>query len=319
MKKSNLLLIIAFVVLFAITLLYLMPRGEREATYSLDKVNIKFDSAAITKIEIKRNESDKSVSLELVDSKWKITSPINYLADASSAQRIIDGAAKFKISSLISNNPGKQKQFQVDDSSGTQVTITEKGGKSTTMILGKTGATYSEIYVRMQKSMDVYLAEGFDSYSLNKNVKDWRDRTIYKTERDSIKVITISSVAKDEKKKTLTPEEFTMVKDSANWKIENDSVDMNNVNSLLGALSNFRCDDFVDSNITFSEILGSVKVKSNSPAGIEETALMFYPMENDSMKYYVRTSSLSQVFQVSKWTVQNLIKKRSDFLIEVKK
>jgi len=147
MKKSNLILIISFVVLLAIALLYLMPSGEREATYSLDKVNIKFDSAGITKIEIKKSEANKSVTLELVDTKWKITSPVNYPADASSAQRIVDGAAKFKISSLISSNPEKQKQFQVDDSSGTQITVTEKSGKSTTLILGKSGPTYSETYI----------------------------------------------------------------------------------------------------------------------------------------------------------------------------
>ncbi|MBS4028076.1 MAG: DUF4340 domain-containing protein [Ignavibacteriales bacterium] len=313
MKKSNLLLIVAFVILFAITLLYLMPSGEREATYSLENVNIKFDSAAITKIEIKHSEENKSVTLENVDGKWKITSPVNYPADAPSAQRIVDGAAKFKISSLISSNVEKQSQFQVD-SSGTQLTITEKNGKATTFIIGKSGPTYSEVYVRIPNKDDVYLAEGFDSYSLNKSVKDWRDRTIYKAERDSIKEISISSMVKDEKKKTSSPEEFMLIKDSSQWMVNGDSADNNKVNSLLGSLSNFRCDEFIDSNVTFSEMLGSVKVKSNSTAGMEETALMFYPVESDSMKYYVRTSTSSQVFQVSKWMMQNVLKQKSELL-----
>jgi hypothetical protein len=314
MKKTNLLLIIAFVILFAITLLYLMPSGEREATYSLDKVNIKFDSAAITKIEIKRSEANKSVTLELVDTKWKITSPVSYLADASSAQRIVDGAAKFKISSLISSNVEKQKQFQVDDSTGTKLTVTEKNGKSTTLILGKTGPTYTEIYTRLPQSMDVYLAEGFDSYSLNKNVKDWRDRTIYKMERDSIKEISVSMVVADAKKKTNATEEYTLMKDSSDWKLNGDSTDNNKVSSLLSSLSNFRTDDFIDSAVTFSEMQGTVKVKSITSAGMEETSLLFFPIAPDSQKYYVKTSATSQVFEVSKYMANNVLKKKSDLL-----
>jgi len=314
MKKSNLILIISFVVLLAIALLYLMPSGEREATYSLDKVNIKFDSAGITKIEIKKSEANKSVTLELVDTKWKITSPVNYPADASSAQRIVDGAAKFKISSLISSNPEKQKQFQVDDSSGTQITVTEKSGKSTTLILGKSGPTYSETYIRLPKSMDVYLAEGFDSYSLNKNVKDWRDRTIYKAERDSIKEISVSMNVVDSKKKSSSTETYSLMKDSSKWILPGDSLDNNKVNSFVSSLSNFRCDDFFDSAVTFSEMQGTVKVKSITTAGMEETSLMFFPVMPDSQKYFVRSSTTSQLFEISKYMANNVLKKKSDIV-----
>ena len=110
------------------------------------------------------------------------------------------------------------------------------------------------------------------------------------------------------------------MKDSSTWKLNGDSIDNNKVNSFLGSLSNFRTDDFIDSAVTFSEMQATVKVKSITSSGMEETSLMFFPVAPDSQKYFVRSSATSQVFQVSKFMVNNLLKKKSDLLpTEMKK
>jgi hypothetical protein len=59
---------------------------------------------------------------------------------------------------------------------------------------------------------------------------------------------------------------------------------------------------------------GTVKIKSITSAGMEETSLLFFPVAPDSQKYYVKTSATSQVFEVSKYMANNVLKKKSDLL-----
>ena len=319
MKKSNLLLIVTFAVLLGITLMYLLPSSERESTYSIENIAVKFDSASIKKIEIKKNEAGKSVTLENIDGKWKLTSPVNALADNAAVEKILGGAGKFKIANLISSKPEKQQQFQVD-STGTELTLTDKSGKATKLIIGKNGPTYVESYVRLPKSNDVYLAEGFESWSINKEVKDWRDKMIYKTERDSVQEISIQwNIPTDAKKKS-TPEQFILSKNNAQWSLNGDSIDNDKVNSMLSYLSNFRTDDFIDSTVVLPEILLSLQLKTkNASANTEEATMLLYPHPSDSTKYWVKNSSDNQLYQITKWMAQNIMKKRSDFIEEKKK
>ena len=200
------------------------------------------------------------------------------------------------------------------------MTLTDKSGKATTLIIGKNGPTYVESYVRLPKSNDVYLAEGFESWSINKEVKDWRDKMIYKTERDSVEEISIEwNLPPDTKKKT-APEQFTLLKNKAQWSLNGDSIDNSKVNAMLAYLANFRTDDFIDSTVAMPEILLSLRIQSKTnTANIEEATMMIYPHPSDSTKYWVKNSSSTQLYQITKWMAQNIMKKRSDFIEEKKK
>ena len=172
----------------------------------------------------------------------------------------------------------------------------------------------------MPKSNDVYLAEGFESWSINKEVKDWRDKMIYKTERDSVEEISIEwNLPPDTKKKT-APEQFTLLKNKAQWSLNGDSIDNSKVNAMLAYLANFRTDDFIDSTVAMPEILLSLRIQSKTnTANIEEATMMIYPHPSDSTKYWVKNSSSTQLYQITKWMAQNIMKKRSDFIEEKKK
>ncbi len=300
MNKSTLILIAVFVLLGALAVFYLMPSEEREASYDAASFSMSLDSASIIKIEIAKPE--KLVILENQGGKWLVTSPVKYPANMVNIFPILGGMQKFKVGSLVSSNADKQKTYQVD-SAGTKLSVTDRAGKTVTMIVGKMGPSYEEIFFRKENSNDVYLGSGLSPWSLNQEVKDWRDKSIYATIKDSIKRLEFISGTR----------QFIVEKDSAGWRVGADSIETNTMNSALGTLSSLQTEDFADTLTKPDTDPVHLKVSST-----EEVAINFYPLLPDSAKYYVQTSKSSQYFVLSKWSVQNILKPIEKFMTPAK-
>jgi hypothetical protein len=290
MNRSTLFLILLLVVLGAIVLFLLPSDKERETSYSPANVQFAVDSASVIKIDIYRQ--GKSVTFENIGGKWTIIQPIRYAADRSGIEQLLSGLAKFKIGSLISSNPEKQNLFQVD-STGTRLTITDRSSKTSTIILGKMGPSFSEIYFRLPDSKEVYLGEGIESWSLTKEVREWRDKTIFAARTEGIKELTFD----------VGPAQYSFRRDSSGWKSQDRAVDAVSLNGALSTLANLKADDFVDSVVIFQHRPVSIQIK-----GTESATLSLIPAVPDSSKYYVQVLNSKSLFIVAKWTAQQLMK-----------
>jgi LysM repeat protein len=290
MNRSTILLIVLLLVLGAIVLLMLPSDKEREASYTPADLSLKIDSASVVKIELK--QKGKLIAMENVGGKWMLTTPIHFAADPSNIAQLIGGLSKFTTGSLISTNPEKQNIFQVD-STGTTVTVTDRSGKSTSVVIGKMGPSFSEVYFRLPTSKDVYLGKGIDTWSLNKEVKDWREKTIVNQPTESIKDLTYSSGNK----------EFAFHRDSTGWKSGSGVLDAATMNPTLTSLSNLRADDFIDTVANLQSHPVTIAIH-----GSQNVNLNLYPSLPDSSKYFVQSSISSQMYVISKWTAQQLLK-----------
>lgn len=279
-----------FILLLIIAAFFLFPSNtDREASYE-STVDVSIDSASVVKIEIQRPR--KSVTLENIGGTWMVTSPVRGKANHAFVSQLLGGLKKFKAQSLVSSNPDKQHLFQVD-STGTTLIVTERSGKSISMMIGKTGPSFSDVYFRLTNSNDVYLGEGIESWSLNREAKDWRDKTIYKTSSDSITAVTISYAGNS----------FSLQKDSTTWRAGSDTLESGVMSSFVSTLSNLNAEDFIDSiPQLFTQPLHIALEKP------EVVSLDFYPQLPDSAKYIVRTSKEGQTFIIGKWAVQNLLR-----------
>jgi len=290
MSTSTKVLIGAFVLL-AIAAYFLLPSGkEREASYKPAEINLAIDSASVVKVEIQR--PGKSVSMENMGGKWRITSPMQCAANTSSITELISGLHKLKVGSLISSNPEKQSLFQVD-STGSRVTLTERSGKTTGLIVGKIGPSYSDVYFRLPESRDVYLGEGINSWTVNRELKDWRDKTIFSASPDSINGLDMRYRGKS----------FLLQRDSTAWKYGEDSIATSVMTPMLRVLTGLHADDFVDTLYQPKTQAFEIRVRSSG-----EADLRFFPQPPDSSKYFVQTSESAQGFTLNKWTVQELLK-----------
>jgi len=289
MNKSTKLLIALLVVLVLIVYFFLPSEKEREASYKIPVVSVKIDSAAVVKIEVK--QPVHSVVLENIGGTWTVTTPLHANADPVAVAQLLNGLSKFKVGSLISSNPDKQRLFQVD-SAGTRLSLTERSGKVLTMIVGKVGPSFSEIYFRLPDSKDVYLGEGIDSWAINKNLKDWRDRSIARTPSEELNEISITTASKT----------FIFRHENGGWKLGDKTVETSEMNPILNTLSNLRADDFVDSTVDLKSKPIIISMKAGGT-----TTLSLYPVTPDSARYIVRSSNSQQLYVVGKWTVQQLL------------
>src|ERR1051325_2587599 len=264
MNKSTIILISLLLVLGAVTYFLLPSQKEHESSYEPSDLNVKVDSASVVKIEIE--QKGKSVTIENVGGKWMITSPLRYAADATSIKQLLSGLSKFRVGSLISSNPEKQNIFQVD-STGTRISVTDRSGKPVALVVGKMGPSFSEVYFRLPASKDVYLGEGLDTWMINKEARDWRDKTILIAPSETLRALT-SSVGN---------KRYEFHRDSTVWKAGGKAVDVSVINPALTSLSNLHADDFADAPASIQSHPATVKVHAS-----DDVTLTFFPVLPDS-------------------------------------
>ncbi|GEM_PF-341609 len=290
MNRSTMILFALLIVLGAIVYFLIPSSKEREVSDKTPQLTFTVDSASVVRLDLLRGA--KTVTFENVGGRWMITAPGRYLADAPSVIQAIKGLASFRIGSLISSNPEKQKLFQVD-SSGTKITVTERSGKSSSIIIGKMGPSFSEVYCRAPASRDVYLGEGIDSWAVNKELKEWRDKAIMLMPSESVKDISYSAGGR----------QFDFHRDSTTWELGTSTVETSVMNPPLATFANLRADDFVDTAVTPQTQPIAVTVK-----GVDRVTLQLFPVTPDSSKYVVRSSSSQQLFVINKYVAQQIFK-----------
>ena len=132
MKKQTWILILVAVVLL---LVYFVSRTRTPVKRSSEYF-VTIDSAAVQKVEIKHDTSD--VILEKRADQWWVAKPVEYPANPMFGNDLAGKVADLKIENLISEQPDKQKLFDVTDSAGIVVTV-DAAGKSPVTFPGTPG------------------------------------------------------------------------------------------------------------------------------------------------------------------------------------
>ena len=296
--RSTYLLVATFAALILVAYFLLRSPEEREASYSLEDSRFSMDSSQVSSVKIVRPAT--SLSLKEIGGTWYVVRDdgiTRYPADENSVKRLFSSLHNLKVRSLISSNPQKQDLFQVD-STGTQLLLTDRNGKTSALVVGKMGPSFSETYIRPAASNNVYLAEGISSWDVNKEFRDWREKTILKVVEDSLRGLNYR-YAKDQ---------FSLTRDSL-WRIKKDTVSSTAVSGVLNTLANLRADDFVDSSVR----IPAPQLRLDLGLS-QQVSLNFSPMPPDSSRYWVTSSATPQTFIMNKWSVQNILKQRKDFL-----
>lgn len=292
MKRSTLYSIIALVVLAVAAFFALHREGEISSSGSTGRMLVDYDSTAVDKLEL--ITPSKTVVLEKQAGVWMLTSPINYRADQASVTSAVGRGRRIELKSLVSTNPENQKLFQVD-STGTLVKVYANGALKAAFVVGKPSTTYTENYVRLNGSNNVQLTNEVISSYFNKQPKDWRDKTVFKTEESNIKNVTFQ----------YGDTTFALSMQDSLWRVGRDSANQTAVKPLLTALASIQADDFIDTAFT-------PPPKPDAIIGVEGTQIRFY--KDGASKYFVQTSQSPQWFDVQGWRTTSILKRKKDLL-----
>ena len=274
------------------TYVVLRQPGET-STSGGGEVLVDYDSSSVDRIEI--SSSGAHIVLSKDGAEWMVTEPLKYRADQKAVAEALGKGRHLEIASPVSTNPGKQQLFQVD-SSGTLVKISDRGNEKAAIRIGKTGSTYSDTYIRREGSNNVYLTNGILSSIFVRNIREWRDKTVFKTEKEFIKEVRFQ----------YGDTTFALaLKDSA-WTIGGEKTLESIVNSFVSALTNFSADEFIDTSVSALPPLRAV-------LDVGGTQVLFYLLK-DGTKYIVKSSQSPQLFEVQKWRADQVLKKKADFL-----
>jgi hypothetical protein len=293
MKRSTWILLAVLGLLIVATLLVFQRPGETSSSGLLGETLVFIDSAAIDKIQI--TSSSGEVSLVREGARWMLSSPRHYPADENAVTAAVGAASRLELRSLVSSNPGKQHLFQVD-SSGTLVRLFDHRAERAAFRVGKVDGSYTGTYVRQEGSNDVYLADGVITHLFNGDAENWRDKSIITAKKEEIRSVGFQYGGDTT---------FTLVQQDSVWRIEGIPAVGPAVESFLGYLSTLAADAFVDSGITLQDPIALLQV--------DGTRVSFHPTGAGN-KYHVRTSAGPQVFEVYKWRVSQLLKRKEDFL-----
>jgi len=291
MKRSTWVLA-GILILLAVAAYFVMQKpGETSAPGSSGSLLASYDSSAVDRLEI--TSGGGTATLIQDGGKWMIVSPARFLADDAAVKTAISRGRNIELKGLVSSNPQKQHLFQAD-STGTLVRIFERGVEKTAFRIGKAGPTFSETFVRLESSNDVYVADGPLSYIFVKSPRDWRDRAIFKAEREKITNV----------RYRYGDTTFILAFRDSAWNIDDEAASQPAVQSLLGSLSNYLANDFVDTAYT----------PSTPPVATIEllgTGLRFYQPKG-SLKFLVQSSQSPQWYEVESWRASEVLKRKKD-------
>ncbi len=291
MKRSSYFFLILIVIILIIGYWLIKPTESQESTYEKPDIQLSFDIGKITKIEV---EKDKQyIRFEKIRDRWKIIDPINTYADDEAMYNLLTGLAKFKLVGLVSQNPQKQAMYEVD-TKGTSVTITTDTPTPTTLIVGKVGSTSGQAYVRPVSSGSVYAATGLVPALVNKDLNQWRQRTVIRMEPRMMKMITVRSGG----------ERAVFRRDDKKWVSNGAVVPARIMKPAVDQLSLLRAVGFVD----------TVIMMSPSPAlhvelmADELIRLDFFNNPHGRDQYLLKSSTDQKLFAVNKSSIADIMK-----------
>jgi hypothetical protein len=234
-----------------------------------------------------------------------------YPADSASIMTLLDKLKSMKKDDLISENPAKQADLEVDTVKGMRVDLlNDKWAPFATFYLGKNGSDWSTTFVRMKGSSDVYLVGGSVKYSFFADKGRWKDKTITKFDRAFARGITIAKADTTIQLALTAPSP----KDSAAkpaWLIASpvkDTAKTPEVDKILNTMSSLSATEFEDAPLS-DDSMGFAKPYCTVTVALEngdKKVVVIGKKKGTDEKRWIRTPDKSATFLVAKYTVESL-------------
>ena len=293
MKRSTLILI-AILLLLGIAAYVVSQRpGEQSTSGGVGGMLATYDSASVDRLIVLSGGA--SITFERDGNRWMMTAPARHRADPAAVDTAIARGRRIELKGLVSSNAAKRGVYHVD-STGTLVRVFGEGKELAAFWIGRAGQRFDEAFVRRDGSDEVYEAEGPLSWFFSKNLSEWRDRAIVRADRNRITSI----------RYRYGDTTFALTMRDTQWTVEGKPAASAVVQEVLGSLSAYLANDFVDSAVTPTSL----------PAAAVEflgTEVRFYRVPG-SQKFMVRASNDPQWYSVEGWRADELLKRKAQFL-----
>ncbi|MGA8265062.1 MAG: DUF4340 domain-containing protein [Ignavibacteriaceae bacterium] len=267
--KALIILFVGLLIIVAAFLFYDSEHGER--SFKNELVNI--DTAKVTSINIyPKNTNHKLVKIFKEGNFWKVDIANNKTAYVPNRKvnEMFTELLKIKPLSVAGLNKSKWIEYQVDDSSGTEIKIFEGGNNTLDLTLGKFAferPRTMSTYVRVAGDDNVYKVNGMPGFLFNQNANYFRDGRVVNDNYSDWTKISFSYPGDSS---------FTVEKKNKGWVIGLRKADSTNTINYFRSLSQMNSQKFKDNfdQSVLSKAAYTLTINSSAKGGITITSFI---------------------------------------------
>jgi len=289
---------------------------EEEATYTLSGQAAALPKIAITEEDIKAidkivltkagEDGGAGTDIELVKKgdDWRVARPADASANQANVKSLLDNLKTLKVSELIDSGKTSYEKFKVSDTQGLHAVFSKGAATVLDARFGENGGRGQ--MTRITGKDGVYAMKGYSSYLYDRELKGWRDTSIFKFDDAHV----TSAVVTNEHGT------FTFTKDGEKWTAKHkdakagaakdlDKFEESKLKDFLRAYKGLNADGFAD------------KDKTPKDLGLEPPAATVLISLNDGAKRevkvgataegtarWVQATGLADLVSISSWAAE---------------
>jgi hypothetical protein len=267
--KTTLILLVVFLGLLAFILLFNVKDVGK--TKPGDKL-VDLSSDDIERIVFKTQEETVTFKKEGKDA-WLISEPIEAKADKYEVDRIANDFSSLGIDRVVEEEPSNLEKYGIPEK---EITLYSKGKEEPVRILvGMENPLDQKFFAKREDETRVVLISSTHKTLLEKKIFDFREKSIFKFETDSVMGLKLRSgdIQWEAEKKE---EEWFLRKPVESLAEKSD------ITSLLSSLSDLKAKEFVSEAKTDEELK---KFMLDAPSN---TITFQMPLENQEVTFYIQ-------------------------------
>lgn len=236
---NNKTLGITFGVLLLIYLLFKFAGGNRERSF--DPEIIAIDTSLVDRIEIKPANGAPFTLKKISAAGWSLE--VNgkvYESTTASVQSLLGNLTSIKADRIVSKNPAKFADYNVNDSLGTFISLYDEAKSLGGLVVGRFSfnqATRNGIsYLKPIDKGEVYSVDGFLSMSLSQDHNNYRNKELLALDKEALTKINLS----------LDGGGVAFAKGASSWTANDLAVDSAAMATYLSTLNNVTGANFLE-------------------------------------------------------------------------
>jgi hypothetical protein len=280
------------------------PSETAKASADTSPVILKLDPSTITKLDVKKKDSEAIVLAKADSGKWQITEPKPFGADQNTVSGMLSTLSSLNSDRVVEDQAADLKQYGLDPPA-LELDVTEKNNKTQKLLIGDDTPASGAFYAMLKGDPRVFTIPTYSKTSVDKSVDDLRDKRLLTVNPD--KISRIELIQKNEDL------EFGRNKDE--WQILKPKplrADTLQVGELARKLTDARMDltasDSKDAETAFAHGAAIAIAKVTDESGTQELQVR----ENKDT-YYAKSSAVDGAYKINADVGQAVAKKLEDF------
>jgi hypothetical protein len=296
---------------------------NKKETQEAQSYTLSGQAAALPKIELSDDDLKKvdkitlskpasgdagapiDVELTKTGEDWKLTKPIDAAANQANVKSLLDNLKTLKVSELIDSGKANYSKFELSDDKALHAVFSKGNGVALDLYFGESGGRGQ--MTRIGGKDGVYASKGYSSYLYARDVKGWRDMTLWKFEENDVTNVTIEnehgSFAFAFDKGKATKDEFKPAKDGSAEPIKD--YDDSKPVDLLRAYKALSADNFADASKTVADV-GLDKPLATLVISLKDGAKreIKFGSTAEGTSRWAKVSGNDQIWSVSSWAAE---------------